>query len=88
MNDILTEAEIKLLQRRGIFPDMTVEDVQDDEIEAGLWVRVRDEEPEDVIALANLAADYAGWDRRSAEEFARENWNAAKALIRKGMAKR
>lgn len=80
-DEMLTEAEIKLLQRNGIFTDMSVEDVQEDEIEAGMWLRVRDEKPNDLLAFADLVADYSGWDRRSAQDYARSSWKAAKKLI-------
>lgn len=81
MNDQLTEKQITLLQRAGIFTDMTVEDVLEDEIEHGMWVRVRDEGPKDLIEFMGVIQNYTGWDDRSVKRFARATWTAARKLI-------
>lgn len=81
INSELTDAEIKVLQRNGIFPDMSVEDVREDDIEGGLWIRIRDERPTDLIALKDIVQDYSGWTDRDASAYARDVWKAAKKMM-------
>lgn len=81
INNQLTDAEIRALQRGGIFPDMSVEEVREDEIEAGLWIEIRNQRPSDLIALKDIVQEYSGWTDRDATAYARDVWKACKKMM-------
>lgn len=87
INNELTDAEIKALQAEGIFPDMSPEEAREDEIEAGMWVEIRNQRPTDLIALKDVIQEYSGWTDRDASAFARSVWKAAKKMMAASGAK-
>lgn len=80
MKNELTTAQIKIIQKAGFLPDMSIEDISQDP-EGDLWLIIRNSGAKDILEYATVIADETGWDAEDANSYARSTWKTARKLI-------